>query len=106
MAVAERHLQQENDVALANSAEKLKLISSSLREAVAQARLSRLAHQIDWPLVSETVKRAEGVPREVELARLKQDDVSGADSHPAPAPKSSSPPLLHSLKVDSYVSCD
>ena len=48
MTVVERHLRQDNDAALANRAEKLKLISPAVREAVAEAsdRITHLANQI------------------------------------------------------------
>lgn len=84
MAVVERHLQQKNDLALASSAEKLNLISSSLREAVAQACdwLSHLAHQIsgvDFERASaESVAQAGDSMRKFAVAL---DDLAVREEH-------------------------
>lgn len=84
MAMVERHLEQERDAALASSAEKLNLISPSLREAVTQAcdRLNELAHQIsavDFERASaQSVAQAGDSMRKFAVAL---DDLAAREEH-------------------------
>jgi hypothetical protein len=84
MAVVEEHLRQDNDATLASRAEKLNLISSSLREAVTKASdgLGRLANQIaavDFERASvEAIARAGDGMRSFATAL---DDLASREEH-------------------------